>query len=108
MHWYYLSAAILFEVMGSTAMKLSNGLSRLEPTLLMFVFYAVAFACNAMALRTLDLSVTYAIWSGLGTALVAAIGMLWFHEPVTALRLISIALIVTGVIGLAFSGRAAG
>ena len=106
MHWYYLAAAIVFEVMGSTAMKLSHGLSRLEPTLMMFGFYAVAFACNAMALRTLDLSVTYAIWSGMGTALVAAIGMTWFQEPVTALRLISIALIVTGVVGLAFSARA--
>ena len=108
MHGYSLSAAILFEITGSTAMKLSNGLSRLEPTLLMFGSYTVAFACNAMALRTLDLSVTDAIWSGLGTARVAAIGMTWFREPVTALRLISIALIVTGVIGLAFSGRTAG
>jgi small multidrug resistance pump len=108
MHWYYLAAAIVFEVMGSTAMKLSNGLSRLEPTAVMFDSYAVAFACNAMALRTLDLSVTYAIWSGLGTALVAAIGMTWFQEPVTALRLVSIALIVAGVVGLALSSRAAG
>lgn len=107
MHWYYLAAAIVFEVMGSTAMKLSHGLSRLEPTLMMFGFYAVAFACNAMALRTLDLSVTYAIWSGVGTALVAVVGMTYFQEPVTALRLLSITLIVVGVVGLAFSARGA-
>lgn len=107
MHWYYLAAAIVFEVMGSTAMKLSHGLSRLEPTLMMFGFYAVAFACNAMALRTLDLSVTYAIWSGVGTALVAVVGMTYFQEPVTALRLLSITLIVAGVVGLAFSARGA-
>jgi small multidrug resistance pump len=103
MHWYYLAVAIFFEVLGSTSMKLSNGLTRLEPTLLMFGFYAVAFACNAMALRTLDLSVTYAIWSGLGTALVAVIGMTYFQEPVSALRLFSIAFIVIGVVGLALS-----
>jgi small multidrug resistance pump len=105
MHWYYLAAAIVFEVAGSTSMKLSYGLSRLGPTVLMFAFYAVAFACNAMALKRLDLSVTYAIWSGLGTAAVAVIGMTWFQEPVTALRLISIALIVMGVLGLALSAR---
>ena len=105
MHWYYLAAAIVFEVAGSTSMKLSYGLSRLGPTALMFAFYAVAFACNAMALKRLDLSVTYAIWSGLGTAAVAVIGMTWFQEPVTALRLISIAFIVLGVLGLALSAR---
>ena len=105
MHWYYLAAAILFEVAGSTSMKLSQGLSKLGPTLSMFAFYAVAFGCNAMALKGLDLSVTYAIWSGLGTALVAVIGMTWFHEPATALRLGSIALIVIGVVGLALSAR---
>jgi len=103
MHWYYLAAAIFFEVLGSTSMKLSHGLSRLEPTLTMFACYGVAFACNAMALRTLDLSVTYAIWSGLGTALIAVIGMTYFQEPVSPLRLISLAFIVIGVVGLALS-----
>jgi len=107
MHWYYLAAAIVFEVAGSTSMKLSYGLSRAGPTTMMFAFYAVAFACNAMALKKLDLSVTYAIWSGLGTALVAIIGMTWFQEPVTALKVGSTALIVLGVIGLAMSARAA-
>ena len=105
MHWYFLAAAIVFEVAGSTSMKLSNGLSRLGPTVMMFAFYAVAFACNAMALKRLDLSVTYAIWSGMGTALVAIIGMTYFQEPVTALRTGSIALIVCGVVGLALSAR---
>jgi small multidrug resistance pump len=103
MHWYFLAAAIVFEVAGSTSMKLSQGLSKAGPTAMMFAFYAVAFACNAMALKKLDLSVTYAIWSGLGTAAVAVIGMTWFEEPVTALRLISITLIVLGVVGLAMS-----
>jgi small multidrug resistance pump len=105
MHWYYLGAAILFEVAGSTSMKLSHGMSKLGPTVLMFSFYAVAFACNAMALKRLDLSVTYAIWSGMGTALVAIIGMTYFQEPVTALRAGSIVLIVCGVVGLALSAR---
>jgi small multidrug resistance pump len=107
MHWYFLAAAIVFEVAGSTSMKLSQGLSKLGPTLMMFAFYGVAFACNAMALKRLDLSVTYAIWSGMGTALVALIGMTWFQEPVTVLRTASILLIVCGVVGLALSARGA-
>ena len=107
MHWYFLAAAIVFEVAGSTSMKLSQGLSRMGPTAMMFAFYAVAFACNAMALKRLDLSVTYAIWSGMGTALVAIIGITWFQEPATALRIGSILLIVVGVVGLALSARAA-
>jgi small multidrug resistance pump len=105
MHWYFLAAAIVFEVAGSTSMKLSHGLSKAGPTAMMFAFYAVAFACNAMALKKLDLSVTYAIWSGLGTAAVAVIGMTWFQEEISAQRLISIALIVCGVVGLALSAR---
>jgi small multidrug resistance pump len=105
MHWYFLATAIAFEVAGSTSMKLSQGLSKLGPTVMMFAFYGVAFACNAMALKVLDLSVTYAIWSGMGTALVAIIGMTWFQEPVTALRVGSIGLILMGVVGLAFSAR---
>ncbi|HYF58501.1 MAG TPA: multidrug efflux SMR transporter [Burkholderiaceae bacterium] len=107
MHWYFLAAAIVFEVAGSTSMKLSQGLSKLGPTTMMFAFYAVAFACNAMALKRLDLSVTYAIWSGMGTALVAVIGIAWFQEPASALRLGSIGLIIAGVVGLAFSARGA-
>ena len=105
MHWYYLAAAIVFEVGASVAMKLSQGLSRPGPVFWMMALYAVAFACNAMALKKLDLSVTYAIWSGLGTALIAIVGMTWFREPVSAVRIGSILLIVIGVVGLALSAR---
>jgi small multidrug resistance pump len=105
MHWYFLGAAIVFEVLGSTSMKLSQGLSKLGPTVMMFAFYGVAFACNAMALKKLDLSVTYAIWSGMGTAAVAVIGMTWFQEEVSPLRIGSITLIVLGVLGLALSAK---
>lgn len=105
MHWYYLAAAIVFEVGGSTAMKLSQGLTRPWPIAGMIVFYGVAFACNAMALKRLDLSVTYAIWSGMGTALVAIVGMTYFKEPMSALRIGSIVLIIFGVCGLALSTR---
>lgn len=103
MHWTYLTLAIVLEVIGTTALKLSDGLNRLVPTVLMFGCYGLAFWCNAMALRRLDLSVTYAIWSGVGTAALAVIGMTWLKEPVNAMKIGSIALILLGVVGLHLS-----
>jgi len=73
----------------------------------MFVFYGIGLVLMNIVIRRMDVSFVYAVWSGLGTALVAAIGILWFKEPATALKLCSIGLIVLGVIGLNMSmGRA--
>jgi small multidrug resistance pump len=98
--WMVLAVAILFEVAGTTCMRLSEGFTRLTPSLLIFVFYAVSFGLNTMVVRTLGLSVVYAVWSGVGTVLTAAIGFLYFKEPATAAKLVSIGLIVIGVLGL--------
>jgi small multidrug resistance pump len=57
-----------------------------------------------LALKRIDVSVAYAVWSGVGTALIATIGVLWFKEPATALKLVSLGLIILGVIGLNMSG----
>jgi small multidrug resistance pump len=98
--WWILSAAILFEVAGTTCMRLSESFSKLTPSLLIFVFYAGSFALNTLVIRTLGLSVVYAVWSGVGTVLTAAIGVWYFKEPATAAKLACIGLIVIGVIGL--------
>lgn len=103
--WAVLAVAILFEVAGTTSMRLSEGLSRLTPSILIFVFYAVSFGLNSMVTRTLGLSVVYAVWSGVGTVLTALIGYLYFKEPATALKLASAGLIVIGVFGLHASSR---
>jgi len=89
------------EVIGTTNMKLSQGFTKTLPSILMFVFYGFSFAFLTLALKKIDLSLTYAIWSGVGTALIAAIGVLYFKEPVTAIKIVSIGLIVIGVVGLA-------
>jgi small multidrug resistance pump len=104
--WGILSVAILFEVAGTTCMRLSEGFSRLTPSVLIFVFYAISFALNTMVIRTLGLSVVYAVWSGVGTVLTAAIGYLYFKEPATAMKLASAGLIVIGVLGLHGASRA--
>jgi small multidrug resistance pump len=95
-----LLVAIAFEVAGTTTMKLSRGFTRLIPTLLMFLFYGCGLTLMNLVIRRMDLSLVYAVWSGLGTAAIALIGIIWFHEPATALRIVSIALIILGVIGL--------
>lgn len=105
--WIVLAAAIVLEVAGTTSMRLSEGFTRLTPSVLIFVFYAASFALNTMVIRTLGLSVVYAVWSGVGTVLTALIGFLYFKEPATALKLISIGLIVIGVFGLHAASRSA-
>ena len=101
MSWVYLICAITMEVIGTTNMKLSQGFTKTLPSVLMFVFYGFSFAFLTLALKKIDLSLSYAIWSGVGTALIATIGFLYFKEPVTAIKLVSIGLIVIGVVGLA-------
>ena len=106
MTWLYLALAILLEVSGTTCMKLSQGFTKLVPSILLFVFYTMSMGMLTLALKKIDVSVAYAVWSGVGTALIAAIGVLWFKEPVTALKLISLGLIIIGVVGLNLSGGA--
>ena len=103
--WWLLSVAIFFEICGTVCMRLSDGFTRLAPSVLIFVFYAFSFALNTLVVRVLGLSVVYAVWSGVGTTITAAIGVWYFKEPATALKLASIGLVVIGVLGVHASSR---
>ncbi|MCP4132215.1 MAG: multidrug efflux SMR transporter [bacterium] len=103
MSWIYLVLAILFEVAGTTCMKFSDGFTRLIPSVLLFVFYIISFTFLTFALKKIDIGIAYAIWSGLGTFIITLIGIFWFSEPATAIKMISISLIVLGVVGLNLS-----
>ncbi|MBA4537808.1 multidrug efflux SMR transporter [Bacillus aquiflavi] len=105
MHWIFLSLAILFEVAGTTAMKLSNGLTRFIPSILMIFFYISSFLLLAIALKTMDVSVAYAVWSGVGIVFITLIGFLLFQEKLNFVKVISILFIVIGVVALNFSGN---
>jgi small multidrug resistance pump len=107
MPWIFLSVAILFEVAGTTSMKLSRGFAEIWPSIGVFVFYLGAAAAIILALRRLELSIAYAIWSGVGTALTVMIGIAFFREPLSAIKLASIALVVIGVAGLSLATKAA-
>ncbi|ABC24147.1 DMT family transporter [Rhodospirillum rubrum] len=100
MTWLTLTGAILFELAGTTAMKLSEGFTRLLPSVALVVCYAISFTLLTLTLKKMDVSIAYAIWSGAGTVLITVIGILVFKEPATLLKVLCIALIVAGVVGL--------
>ena len=85
-------------------MNLAEGFTKLAPSALIVLFYGLSLAALTVSLKQIDLGVAYAVWSGLGTALIALIGVLWFREPLTALKVVSLVLIVAGVVGLNLGG----
>ena len=108
LYWLCLAGAIVLEIAGTTSMKLSQGFTRTLPSVLLFVFYASSFALMTVAVKRIDMSVSYAIWSGVGTAAIVAIGVLFLGESLTVPKLVGIALIIAGVIVLnVFAGQTA-
>lgn len=79
-------------------LKWTNGFSRLWPSLAVIAGYALSFYALSHALRTIPVGVAYAIWSGVGTAAIAAIGAMAYRQPVTPTMLVGIGLIVAGVV----------
>ena len=102
--WLYLLIAILTEVVGTSLLKVSQGLTRLAPTIGMFVLYTISFIFMAFALKKIEVGVAYAIWSGLGTAMIAMIGIVWFRESLNLPKIAGIILIIVGVVLLNLRG----
>ncbi|WP_436536063.1 DMT family transporter [Actinoplanes sp. HUAS TT8] len=98
MAWILLIGAIAAEVVGTTALKMSSGLSRLVPSLIVGVAYVLSFTLLALAVRHLQVSVAYAIWSGVGTAAIALIGWHVFGESLTVAKVSAMLLIIAGVV----------
>ena len=99
-----LTLAIAAEVAATVSLRYSEGFSRLMPSIVVVVGYATSFYLLSLILRELSVGTTYAIWAGAGTAAIALIGVVVLGEPVTALKVASLALIVAGVVGLNLSG----
>lgn len=104
MSWVLLFLAIVTEVFGTIFLKLSYGLTKVVPVILMILFYLLSFAFLALCIKKIDVSVAYAIWSGVGTALITIFAFMIFKEPLGALKLLFIALIIAGVVGLNITG----
>lgn len=103
MHWLYLMLAILFEVAGTTSMKLSDGFTKPLPSVLLIIFYVASLSFLTLTLKHIEVSVAYAIWSGVGIIIITLIGFLYFSEHISPVKVISIILIIVGVVMLNLS-----
>ena len=104
--WLLLSFAILLELSGTTCLKLSHGFTRLFPSVGVVFFYMGSFALMAQSLKTLEVGIVYAIWAGVGTALIAVVGVLAFGESVTVLKILGLLMIIGGTILLRMTATA--
>jgi quaternary ammonium compound-resistance protein SugE len=100
MSWVYLVIAGLLEVGWAVGLKYTAGFTRLWPSVLTLATMAGSVGMLGLALRALPLGTAYAVWTGIGTVGTAVFGMIMLGEPAGALRLLSIALIVAGIVGL--------
>lgn len=101
--WALLFIAILAEITATTALKATQGFTVLAPSLLVLVGYGVAFFLMAQVVLQIPVGIAYAIWSGLGTALVAVLGSFIYHDALSREAILEIALIIAGVLILNLS-----
>lgn len=102
--WVVLVLSGVLEAGWAIALKLSDGFSKLWPSVIFAVLGTASFAGLAYALKSLPAGSAYAVWTGIGTALTAVIGMWWLGEPAGVLKIVSLVLIVAGVVGLNLAG----
>jgi small multidrug resistance pump len=98
MKYLFLGLAIITEVIGTSALKASDGFTKLGPSLLVWVCYGWAFYFLSLTLETIPTGVAYAIWSGVGIVLISTIGWLWAKQPLDTPAMIGIGLIIAGVV----------
>ncbi|WP_027409858.1 quaternary ammonium compound efflux SMR transporter SugE [Anoxybacteroides tepidamans] len=100
MSWVYLMIAGIFEVVWAISLKYANGFTKLVPSLITLSGMGVSFYFLALATKTLPIGTAYAVWTGIGAAGAVIMGMIVFHEPVNAPRLIFLLMILIGLVGL--------
>jgi len=99
-HWILLGLAILAEVVGTSAMKASEGFSKVFPSLITVVFYGIAFYLLSLTLRTIPVGIAYAVWSGVGIVLISLVAWVLYGQKLDLAGLIGMGLIISGVIVL--------
>ena len=107
MAWTLVIVAGLFETAFAVSLKLSDGFSRLGWSVAFVVCACISFALLSLGLRSLPVGSAYAVWTGIGAAGTAIVGMVFLRDPVTTVRLLSVLLIVAGVVGLNLSSSSA-
>lgn len=107
MNWLYLLGAIAFEIVATSALKATDGFSRLGPTALTITCYIAAFFCLSVALRTIPMGIAYALWSGIGIVAISVIGLVVYRQQLDAAAYAGIALILAGTLVINLFSRAA-
>ncbi len=100
MYWFYLIIAGLFEVTWAVGLKMTDGWSKLFPSIFTVVFMIASFAMLSLALKQLPIGTAYAVWTGIGAAGTALIAMIFLGESVSVSKIIFLGLIIIGIIGL--------
>jgi small multidrug resistance pump len=98
MHYVYLLLAVFAETIGTTALQASHQFTRLGPSVLVVVAYAISFWLLALTLKVMPVGVVYALWSGLGIVFIALIGLWVFHQKLDLAAVLGIGLIITGIV----------
>ena len=98
MNYLYLVVAVLAEVVATSALAASHGFTKPMPSLVTVVGYGIAFYLLSLTLRTIPVGIVYAVWSGLGIVLIAAVGAIWFRQPLDLPAVIGLGLILAGVV----------
>lgn len=104
MSWIYLFFAGVLEVVWAYSMKQSNGFSRLVPSFIMLITMVGSFWLLAVAMRTIPLGTAYSIWTGIGALGAFLVGITLLSEPVNAMRIVAVTLIVSGLVLMKVSG----
>lgn len=107
MTWLLLAIAILFETVATTALKASDGFTRLGPSTLSIAAYAVSIWLLSLVLRTIPVGIAYAIWSGLGICFIAVIGLVVFNQKLDTPAIVGLALIIAGIVTINVFSNAA-
>lgn len=105
--WLILAIAIVAEVIGTTALKASDGFTRLWPSAVVVVGYGVSFYCLSLVLRSIPVGITYAVWSGLGIVLISLVAFAVYGQRIDLAGLIGMGLIIAGVLVLNLFSRSA-
>ncbi|MFT3857630.1 MAG: multidrug efflux SMR transporter [Aquabacterium sp.] len=103
--WFIVAASVLAEVLGTLALRYAEAFTKPLPSLLVIVCYGTAIWLMSVAVKQLEIGLTYAVWAGCGTALTALLGILWFQEDASPLRFLGLLFIVAGVISLNLSTK---
>lgn len=104
MEWIFLFSAIIFEITATTLLKVSEGFTKILPSIGSVLGYIICFFMLSLALKKIDMSVAYAIWSAVGIFVLTLIGVIIFKESISIIKIISICFIILGVVGLNLSG----